>query len=902
MTGTSIRTTIALLVAAGLAAVGLGLAPGLPATPADPPKGEPQPVAKADEPVPRIGASRFRAARPIADARYAPGGKQVVGLAGGTLHVWDAADGSLLRTIDTKLAPLDDPTRHREPWTAFALHPTASRVACGGLKDGKTYLQVWDYETGQLVAETAARFDAMKALAWTPDGTRLLERANVGWEKPTGWKLVVHDEKLAEVHSHDLPEKFGEWSTVMLPLQGGKEVILWQSRREPTVFDLASGAVVRTIPFKADIPSDLALSPDGKTLAVTSTNDMSLLDLASGETRTTLPILRSHWPKPRPLFSPDGATVIVWDHRPVAYDVATGKEKWKTAFRTTHTVQVRLCDVSPDGSVVLVRHGHVLSRLDARTGAERDPPDAPSSPTAVVWSPDGKTLFTRKESHDRTWTVWDATTGRRLFDLMPTGFVKDENWKMLPDLFFLGDGKEVMAGIEMSESTERVGPKELLVFDAAAGRCLRRLGEPLPTNTFQWMHPIALDPTGATVVMQSFAVSAPPGPAGAAVAFDPSQEFEYATIRWDPVKQVKLQEWVVAGSGRHTPPRHYAPYTVTEVVSYHEINPAGKRARPAKIRCYSLTEGRLLHELQTEYPCVELDRIQGNLLLTEGYDSTWVTRANSSRYNPQPPYMHDLWELPSRTKVRLFETNRRFPTVLGPAGQYVLRVTGENTVEVYEPLVLKAVVATVTPPCLPAGFEFSPDGGRVAVTLSDASVVVWDAAPWRKRIGERIAAEVPADLAPLWGDLGKDAATGLRAARLLAAAGDRAVALLGGKIESKKAPDPAPVKRLIADLDAPVFATREKSEKALREMGGTAEEHLRAELRADPPLEVRRRVEGLLRAIHTRQLTAAEVREVRAAQALGWANTTAARDLLAKWAQGDPAATLTRAAAQASGR
>jgi RNA polymerase sigma factor (sigma-70 family) len=904
MTGTSVRTTITLLAAAGLAAVGLGLASALPPTPAAPPTGETRPAAeKAAEPDGvRIGASRFRAGGPIADARYGLAGKRVVGHAGSVLYVWDAADGSLLRTIATKLAVLEDPTRHRETGLAFAVHPTASRVACGGLRDGKTYLQVWDYETGKMVAETASRCDALKALAWTPDGTRLLERANVGWEKPTGWKLIVRDEKLAEVRSHDLPEKFGEYGTVMLPLPGGKEVILWQSRREPTVFDLTSGAVVRTIPFKASIPSDLAVSPDGKTLAVTSTEDMRLLNLSDGETRTNLPMLRSHWEKPRPLFSPDGATVIVWDHRPVAYDVASGKEKWKPTFRTTHTVRVRLCDVSPDGSVVLVRHGYALSRLDATTGAERDPPDAPTHPPGVVWSPDGRTLFTRAENHDRTWTAWDATSGRRLFDLMPTGFATDENWKMMPDLFFLGNGKEVLAGLEKSESTERVGPKELLVFDAATGRCLRRLGEPLPDETFRWTHPIALDPDGKTVLMQWFAVSAPPGPAGAPVAFDPNQAFEYATIRWDPVKQVKLQEWVVAGSGRHTPPRHYAPYTVTEMVTYHDLNPAGKRAGPAKIRCYSLTDGRLAHELQTEYPCVDLDRIQGNFLLTEGYDSTWFTRANSSRYIPQPPFIHDLWELPTRTKVRVAETNSRVPTILGPGGQFVVRVTGETTFEIHEPFVLKQAVTTVATPARPVGFEFSADGSRVAVTLTDASVIVRDTTPWRKLIGERLAGQVPADLAPLWEDLGKDAATGLRAARLLAAAGDRAVALLGEKIDAKTAPDAALIKRLIADLDAPLFATRQKAEKGLRDLAEAADAPLREELRANPPLEVRRRIEGLLRAIERRQLSAAEVREVRAVQALRWANTTVARELLAKWAKGDPSATLTRAAGQASGR
>src|SRR5207302_3632068 len=139
---------------------------------------------------------------------------------------------------------------------------------------------------------------------------------------------------------------------------------------------------------------------DGRTLAATSTEDLRLLDLPGGQTRTKLPVLRGGWEKPRPLFSPDGATVYVWDHRPIAYDVATGKEKWKATFRTLHTVRAELCDVSPDGATVLIRHGHALSRLDARTGTERDPPDAPSHPPGLVWSPDGQTLWTGAGHHD----------------------------------------------------------------------------------------------------------------------------------------------------------------------------------------------------------------------------------------------------------------------------------------------------------------------------------------------------------------------------------------------------------------------------------------------------------------------------------------------------------------------
>jgi RNA polymerase sigma factor (sigma-70 family) len=884
-----------LLVAAGVAALGLGIFQVLP-TSAQPPKGGGAPAAdKVEQPAQtRFGGGRFRAARAINDARYSPDGRLIVGISGSMVYVWDAGDGSVVRTIDTKLGLPDDPTKRDEPELAFAVHPKERRVACGGVQDGKTYLWVWDYATGKFLAETESAYDALKVLAWTPDGTRLLERANVGWEKPTAWKLIVRDASLAEVRAHDLPKDFGESATVMHPLPGNKEVILWQGGRDPTVVDLESGAVVRTIRYQPGLPSDFATSADGKTLIATGSTGLCLFDAATGEELRQLPVLRGGWYKPRPLFSPDGKTVYVWDHRPIAYEVATGKERWKATFRTVHTVRMRLCDVSPDGTTVLARHGHALARIDARTGTERDPPDGPAHPPTVVWSPDGRRLFVRAERHDRTWTAWDAATGKRLFDLLPTGLVADDNWKMMPDLFFIRGGKEIVAGVVLAESTERSGPTELLVFDAATGKGLRRLGAPLPRDLFQWSHLVAVDPDGSAVVLQSYTIDARPGPGGI-MQLDYDKEYRFKTVRWDPVKQAKLGEWDVVGN-RTEPPRHYAPYSVTIGTTQPDPNPGAKKPDPAKVRLFSLADGKRVCELATEFTTLDADRLQGSFLLTEGHDSKWVSNGRTIRYTPQPPIAYDLWELPARDKVRVFGLDAKATVSLGPAGRYVLRVVDDHAVEVYEPFVLKKAVARVAALDRVQSFEFSPDGSRVAVSLADASVVIWDTAPWRARMAEQIAREVPADLASLWDDLARDSAAGLRAARLLSAAGDKGVALLAEKMAARKGPDEARVKRWVADLDAPRFAARERAEKDLRELGPQAEPFLRAELKRRPTAEAKERITKLLADIDAAKPTPALNRERRAVQALAWTDTPAARALLAKWAEGDPSADLTKAA------
>ncbi len=471
-----------------------------------------------------LGAGRFCANAPVGDARYSHDGKRIVGYAGSTLYVWDASDGSLLRTMETKISGLPEAAWPNERDRAFAMHPKKPLVAFGGIRDGKTVLQVWDFDTGKRVAETITPYRALRVLTWTPDGTRLLERTAVRWnydpannmygyQLPNLSLLVVRDGELKALHRHQLPKsKYGEDSSVMMhPLPNGKEVFLWQSGTDPTIYDIDAGKVVRPLGYKSTaLPSGLATTPDGKTAIITCSELISLVDMSNGAILHQLPILRGGWERPRPLFSPDGRTVYIFDFQPVAYDVATGKEKWRGMFPTIHNLAMRTCDVSPDGSTLLCMHGYRVARINTATGTERDPHTGLSLPSGITWSPDGKRLFTRAVRHDRTWTAWDPATGTRLYDLLPTGFVKDNEWKMMPDLFFINGGRELVAGLEKSEKTERVGPKELLVFDAATGKPLRRLGDPLPKERFQWAIPIAVEPDGSSVVMQVYTVSGPP--------------------------------------------------------------------------------------------------------------------------------------------------------------------------------------------------------------------------------------------------------------------------------------------------------------------------------------------------------------------------------------------------------
>jgi hypothetical protein len=116
---------------------------------------------------------------------------------------------------------------------------------------------------------------------------------------------------------------------------------------------------------------------------------------------------------------------------------------------------------------------------------------------------------------------------------------------------------------------------------------------------------------------------------------------------------------------------------------------------------------------------------------------------------------------------------------------------------------LKKGVIRIATPSLAKHFEFSRDGKRLAVSFADTSILILDANAWRTQIDEMVGREVPADLNALFADLAGDAATSLRAARLLAAAGDRMIPGLAAKAKEHATTLGGPAVRALGWLATP---------------------------------------------------------------------------------------------------
>ncbi len=170
----------------------------------------------------------------------------------------------------------------------------------------------------------------------------------------------------------------------------------------------------------------------------------------------------------------------------------------------------------------------------------------------------------------------------------------------------------------------------------------------------------------------------------------------------------------------------------------------------------------------------------------------------------------------------------------------------------------------------------SPDG-RTAATCARAGsslVHVWDLRGAAKRPEGKTWATA-------WAELGSpDAAVGWRAVGVYAASPADALPALRVAMAARRTPDPARVRALVADLDAPTFAAREAASAELADVIDRVATDLRAVSAPSP--EARRRIDALL--AKAGEPSPDTLRIVRAVEAVEWVGTADARTLLAEWA------------------
>jgi WD40 repeat protein len=301
-------------------------------------------------------------------------------------------------------------------------------------KDGR-HVRLLDVATGKLHREVREEGAPAEAVVFSPAGRTLA----VGGEDEIVLYRVATGERVGR-----LAAEMGTVSFLAFA-DGGRTLVSHSDDGKARAWDIARGRPVREIE-KAGVLA--ALSPDGRTLAVSDLSAVRLWDLATGKE-----LLTSAWGHVHPVcgvaYTPDGRTLASSDGTEVRlWDPATG------ACRRSLPAEGEGLAFAPDGrrlvtspSVWDVEAGkEVLSLLD------RPPENWDSVWQTATFFPDGRSLLSAG-----LWRACDADNRRWVYQVAirrrdaGTGRLLDAVTRNSPESYCLAispDGRSVAASGE----------------------------------------------------------------------------------------------------------------------------------------------------------------------------------------------------------------------------------------------------------------------------------------------------------------------------------------------------------------------------------------------------------------------------------------------------------------------
>lgn len=363
---------------------------------------------------------------------FAPDGKTFATAGEDSIRLWDVATRIELRSFQQP----DDQIRGNYP---VAFSSNGKTLAAGA---GKT-IRLWNLETDgkPLVIENAHGREVV-SIAFTPDAKTLitsgfhLERIEPGLRHAVGqiryWDAIT-GKQLRELQSED--SQLGYCS---LALSKNGTILACMDNDSIRIWDAKSGKLIRTIAEHQNFfwPSThgLAISPDGKTLAVRARDGAArLFDVATG--KSLLEKSESHSDVVLSVqYSPDGKTIATGsaDGTVRLWNPSTGKQ---VRLLLPEKRWVRSVLFTPDGKTLIAgceawdsnssRYYGAVSMFNVQTGRKLREIDLPSRGMAAALSADGKLLaaasgFGVDDPDDPSVCIihiLDVATGKKLAQL-----------------------------------------------------------------------------------------------------------------------------------------------------------------------------------------------------------------------------------------------------------------------------------------------------------------------------------------------------------------------------------------------------------------------------------------------------------------------------------------------------
>jgi WD40 repeat protein len=367
---------------------------------------------------------QFPAAHPAAITRIAFSRRGVLMASGdmaGNVRIWDFTSHKLL--------PTQIKSQNR-PITFIAFDKLGERLAVAA--DEKV-VRVWHIDSGRELADMELALGVPNVVGYTQDGKTLAAATSAGglflWDADTYKPRAVlrgegnpagqqgHGGVITCVAAMTLPDK-------MLTGSVDKTVRVW---------DLKNRQAVGTVAAFNQAASCMAVSPDGRTLAVGTgkyrskfeTGELAICDLTGKTPQRSItqgitPVSMA--------FSPDGNYLAV-----CSLSAAVGTASRTVSIIDTHTYRAsplgstngQCVAFSPDGKILAVgcADGSVeLWPLDSQGGK----PYVVKKHSGLVWmlafSPDGKTLASG--GADNNVVIWDVLTAEDLMTFKHNGTVE----------------------------------------------------------------------------------------------------------------------------------------------------------------------------------------------------------------------------------------------------------------------------------------------------------------------------------------------------------------------------------------------------------------------------------------------------------------------------------------------
>jgi RNA polymerase sigma factor (sigma-70 family) len=761
-----------------------------------------------------------------------------------TVCAWELATGKLLHQFPG----------HYDENHAVAISPDGKTLAVGHDK----LIRFWDMASGRELRQLKAPLPEVQGLAFSPDGKTLA--SGHGSEKVILWDLATAKSvaQLSAKHRR----------LMLLAFTPDGKTLVTGDTLDPTVrlFDLATRQERHRL-SRPDFIRALALSPDGSLLALAGRGGTpSLWEVSTGK---LVRELRQGSLVLGVAFSPDGKILasVEYDEKTrqnaiVLWDLGTGKERGRLQKQVGPVWSVAF---SADGRTVIASSLGAIRLWDVTTGEECGPAAGnPGYVGSVILSPDGQTLAYQADSSIRLWDLASAREAGRL---------AGDHWSSA----FSPDSKTLAGGIDVNQVN---------LWDVAGGRLVRRLKCDPKKDGFDrvYYYQVAFSPDGQLL-------------ASAGRALLPSRRGTDAVVQlWD----------LATGKGLRRLSMKDRADEFCDAEGAVAFSPDGKTVAASgqgahdgrKVRAWEVATGKQLARLSAALN-EPLDQGPRNASVQERSILPRITFSPDGKMLAVNRSQKTIvvWEA-ATGKERLRLDGHQDSTscvVFSPDCRTLASASWDNTIRLWDLATGKELRRLTGHRGKAHSLAFSADGKALVSAGDDTTILFWDVTTVTQRSPQPIDQLAPKEWYSLWLELaGADASKAYKAMQRLIAAPQFTLACLKRHLRPAAAIDRLRLSQLITDLDSNQFAVRRKASLDLEMLGGTIQPDLQQALASSPPLELRRRLEGLL--VKLELPSGEHLRDLRAVEVLEHIGTSEAQQILRELADGASEARLTQEA------